>query len=460
MRTISILVLLFCATSATAQTQLRWVQSGSQLLPLPRKMHAMAYDAARAETILFGGFNGAPMNDTWAYDAAGWRPLNPATVPAARFDHTMAYDPVRKRIVMVAGQDAVGVNHEDTWEWDGSDWSLVASSISGMTSGILNYDPRLGGVLYSGLPGNMVWDGTSWTMLTLANPATFDATTSMVYDAASGGIIGLWNEQNMRFRPHVGWEHISFSRIVRLSRNVTAIDPSNSTVIIFGGKGRAGNSTGGPFAQTWEWRNGEWALVNDNTGPRGVQDAEMVFDLARGVFVLFGGEFSSDQYTQETWELVRDTQQASFDIFGQGCSALGANPSLRADPFFSPAPYLGGDFVLRLDDLPPSQPVMGIFGFSDQMVGNLPLPLSGNPFGMPGCSLYVSIDIVGTIGTSNAGGVALWTVHVPDQLSLLGLRFFQQIAVSAPGANALDLLWSNAGAGIVGLRPSTASRKD
>src|SRR4051812_34328963 len=45
--------------------------------------HAMAYDSARNQTIMFGGnFNGAYLGDTWAFDGTNWTRLTPPASPS------------------------------------------------------------------------------------------------------------------------------------------------------------------------------------------------------------------------------------------------------------------------------------------------------------------------------------------------------------------------------------------
>jgi hypothetical protein len=42
----------------------------------------MAYDAARGQVVLFGGYDGSGyLNDTWVWDGTNWVQKFPATVP-------------------------------------------------------------------------------------------------------------------------------------------------------------------------------------------------------------------------------------------------------------------------------------------------------------------------------------------------------------------------------------------
>jgi len=82
----------------------------------------MAYDAARRQVVLFGGVNpnsGVLLNDTWVWDGSNWTQKSPQTSPPAREGHAMAYDIARGRVVLFGGLDAKMNTLNDTWLWDG-----------------------------------------------------------------------------------------------------------------------------------------------------------------------------------------------------------------------------------------------------------------------------------------------------------------------------------------------------
>jgi hypothetical protein len=83
--------------------------------PPARSEHQMAYDAARAMVVLFGGRNqsGDRLDDTWEYDGATWRQSR-ARGPAARSGHPMAFDAVRAEVVLFGGVSSPGT----TWPND------------------------------------------------------------------------------------------------------------------------------------------------------------------------------------------------------------------------------------------------------------------------------------------------------------------------------------------------------
>jgi hypothetical protein len=91
--------------------------------PAGRSAPAMAYDAERREIVLFGGIDdtGQLLADTWLWNGSGWRRAE-VEGPPARYDTVMAFDAAR-RVVVLFGGDREAELLGDTWEWDGSQWT-------------------------------------------------------------------------------------------------------------------------------------------------------------------------------------------------------------------------------------------------------------------------------------------------------------------------------------------------
>ena len=84
---------------------------------------SLAPDDARSVVVLFGE-NG----DTWAWNGAVWTPQNPLHSPPPRRRASMSYDSVHRVIVLFGGAtgDAAALRElNDTWTWNGSDWTKV-----------------------------------------------------------------------------------------------------------------------------------------------------------------------------------------------------------------------------------------------------------------------------------------------------------------------------------------------
>ena len=109
-------------------------------------------------------------------------------------------------------------------------------------------------------------------------------------------------------------------------------------------------------------------------------------------------------------------------------------------------PQLGATYQPRLASAPPSSIATLVSGLSDQTSQGVPLPITLP--GAPTCSLQVSADVLEATIT-NAAGVALRPVGVPNQPTLLGLEVYHQWFVFDQAANALGLVASDAGRALI-----------
>jgi hypothetical protein len=239
--------------------------------PVGRTFPAMAYDAARDEMVLFGGNRvlfgpGTPdpatfLDDTWVLQRDTWTRRDVAG-PPPRAEAAMAYDVMRRRVVLFGGyaQTSTGrVRYGDTWEWDGTQWTLTAARGPAPRNGAaLAYDERDGVTVLSGGPPSLVgaetweWDGTTWRQRPEpAPPGRFNPV--MVYHRAVTGLLR-----------YGGWT----------------------------GTTRA--------SDTWLRANGRWRELPAR-GPAARNHAAMAYDADRGRAVLFGGH-DGDRVFGDTWE--------------------------------------------------------------------------------------------------------------------------------------------------------------
>jgi hypothetical protein len=119
----------------------------------------MVYDSVRGKVVMFGGLGSGYLNDTWEYDGVNWTLVTTASSPSARRTHAMAYDSVWGKVVMFGGSGGSNVN--DTWEYDGVNWTQVttASSPSARRTHAMAYDSVWGKVvMFGGSGGSNVND--------------------------------------------------------------------------------------------------------------------------------------------------------------------------------------------------------------------------------------------------------------------------------------------------------------
>src|SRR5262249_51823430 len=146
--------------------------------PSPRQRHALAYDSARDRIVLFGGegptssTTSGVLGDTWEWNGSTWTQMPTSGSPSARQAPALAYGSARGRTVLFAGSDPNAPTLlADTWEWDGSSWSLrtPANSPPARASHRLCFDcARARTVLFGGLGASVrladtwEWDGSNW----------------------------------------------------------------------------------------------------------------------------------------------------------------------------------------------------------------------------------------------------------------------------------------------------------
>ena len=151
-----------------------WTQQNPTQSPPPRAHACMAYDPDRNLTILFGGEEYMePLDDVWVWDSASWQQQFPAHLPPPKFGANMVYDRVRQ-VMLLFGGAAGGGLHDDTWIWDGTDWTeqQPAHRPAGRADFGMAYDEdKQLVILYGGQASPPVptdtwaWDGIDWEQL-------------------------------------------------------------------------------------------------------------------------------------------------------------------------------------------------------------------------------------------------------------------------------------------------------
>ena len=89
-------------------------------------------------------------------------------------------------------------------------------------------------------------------------------------------------------------------------------------------------------------------------------------------------------------------------------------------------------------------------GASRDAWGSVALPFDLSPLGASGCAILAAPDLMVQTQTDGSGVAELQFV-VPNRSELVGARFFDQFAITDPTSNTLGLVFSNAGAGKIGL---------
>lgn len=304
-----------------------WTQRFPTTSPTARDSACMAYDAARARCVLYGGGGpGATLGfaETWEWDGAEWllRPAPPTNDPGPRTGAAMAYDAGRALTVMYGGDSL-----NDTWEWDGAVWArrLPAPGAARPGGGAgwgLAYDSRHGRMVLrqSAEEGTWAWDGQAWSVL--AASAGGVHALEMAYDPVGREVLmydgtstRTWNGSawGVRARLNQG------SPPQRTDRFVLATDTLRRQVVLFGGR----HATPQPpvlMGDTWVWDGATWS-VRTALGPPAGSGGAMAYDRARDRMVLLTDARETWLWNGSAW-----SQGASSGQTAAGGFALAYDP--------------------------------------------------------------------------------------------------------------------------------------
>jgi hypothetical protein len=289
-----------------------------------RHGHAMVYDEAHRQLLLFGGTGTegtSPSGDrssTWKWDGTTWTRLD-ATGPTPRYLVSIVYDAARQRVVLYGGQTGVFPNItvlSDTWEWDGTAW--VQKATSGPSARVhqsMTFDRARGRVvLYGGFNSSTQqqltdiweWDGTTWRQATGSGPANSVA-LNVAYDEKSAALYLYSMPENGGAVTASRWNGTAVS---------AAPGAAPACVPIRGQLAALGSTPGGLLfyvhscdqtgttiqPQTWRWDGAAWSTVS-GAEPTARFNAALAYDRDRNRVVLYGGEVpGGGADLADTWE--------------------------------------------------------------------------------------------------------------------------------------------------------------
>lgn len=330
------IALLASATSALALSQPSpsWSQLPGSGVP-GRYFSHMAYDQARDRVVMYGGYPN--FSDVWELAGNTW--LSAAAGPGQRAQGAMTYDEVRHRCVLFGGYLAGGGNTGQTYEYDGSTWTIMVPSYSppAGTSTNMWFDDIVGRTYYysgfSGSYGAWSWDGSRWRLECAEVPSAY--TPAVAFDRqrhvgvlfagmnSSGYVSETWEFDGTRWIRRIPLTASPGGRQLTTGAYFEAI----GKFVVFGGWANVF------LNDTWEWDGSDWTLGNHYAAqaPAARYAPAMVYDSLRERCVLFGGYFPGGP-AQDTWvyQLPPENEAGGFTV-EQGTLSGGNIESLR-DP--------------------------------------------------------------------------------------------------------------------------------
>lgn len=242
-----------------------WSRASDEAAPNLSTDMVAAYDAARDEVVSYGWWQPTVTMETFTWDGVRWHLRQPVTRPGNRYLCAMAHDAARQRTVLFGGySQSPTAALAETWEWNGSDWTLLAGTgPPARLFPMLAFDAaRQVCVLFGGRAGSYApmsfgdtweWNGVSWTQRSPQHAP------SPRYQSAMAG------------------------------------DPTRSVVVLYGGL-----ANGAPDDETWEWDGSDWSQRAPANTPGVRQAHAMTWDPVRQRVVLLGG-IDSQAFRGDLW---------------------------------------------------------------------------------------------------------------------------------------------------------------
>ncbi|HEU0292931.1 MAG TPA: kelch repeat-containing protein [Anaerolineales bacterium] len=237
-----------------------WHKADVAHKPPAREKVAMAYDEVRDKIIIFGGsMDKTVFDDTWEWDGKTWQLLKPVHTPPARCCHAMAYDSMQKKVLLYGGWNHItGEFFNDTWAWDGKDWTQLPSGNVPLSAAhmLVNFSSvnKLVAVPSSTFANTWEWDGDSWNE-TLSHPLPSRADGRSAYDSQYKRVVLFGGIENSNF-----------------------------------------------LNDTWVFDGQTWNLLNVSSAPSPRYAHIMFYDVKRHSIILFGGA-GKESLLGDTWEL-------------------------------------------------------------------------------------------------------------------------------------------------------------
>jgi hypothetical protein len=219
----------------------------------------MVYDEKRNEILLLG-FNSSSKSEMYRFTGTSWEKLTPATLPECVRDGGLVYQKHNEKVLYVGGGCATGLLSDLTFEWDGTNWTKVETTVNAGTVSLMAiaYDPvRLETVLFGG---------------------TDFSERSLTYAYRDG----VWRTRGDLFFPG--------------PRSLFVFDtfPANQTAYLYGGQNERI-----VFNDLWRYDGGRWTPIFATDAPTSCNYPSGGVDVSRSRFVIVCEDSTTTEFDGE-----------------------------------------------------------------------------------------------------------------------------------------------------------------
>jgi len=302
--------------------------------------NAFAIDPSTGHGLLLGWKNGFDetgnyrvIGETWEWNGTSWRKLNPATTPTYRAYSAMAA--FNGTVVLFGGQDLLqtlpGESYrDDTWVWNGTTWTqltLTPRPPARSKAGLAQAGNRL--ILFGGeksttaLGDTWAFDGSAWTRLTgittppaMHSPAmTSLGGKALLFGGTTGKIPLYESDQTWEF-DGTQWVNVSplQSPPHRFSATLVSL---GDRAILYGGSWSSG---GIRLHDVWTYRATAGGEEPDTTPPTAILTAPASGALLTGTVPLTAAASDNSGVVTAVDFLVDETLIGSDDSAPYGVS--------------------------------------------------------------------------------------------------------------------------------------------
>lgn len=194
--------------------------------PPARRWSSMVYDERNRRSVLFGGYNGEYMNETWTWNGTAWTKARASGSPPSRALAMMFFDRTTNRVTLYGGigrpdpEDAVQ-RYADQWTFDGTAWTEQRNLTTppARYGAFIQIDPSSNhAIMFGGkderehyINEQWEWNGAAWNQVNPGNRPNARMNGMMAFDPTRnamtmfGGYAGTYFSEVWTLGAN-GWE--------------------------------------------------------------------------------------------------------------------------------------------------------------------------------------------------------------------------------------------------------------